>query len=315
MQNRKQKNLQIERQKRRKSNIFKAVAVAVVAVIVLALAWSIWDVQNRRWIMTFEGERIATTDLEFMTTMYTMFMEPDAAKELAMRELLNGLTVMNRAEKHGISLDEDEWEDLIEQARGQQMWMQTEFISYERIAEILSMSALQEQLTDVYLADFVPDEEELAAELEMYIAGNRINYARKELKHLTVPEVNDAIRILATEDEDFDDLVREYSMLYDAEVGVTTMAALGVIEMFGLNEEDADIILNMQEGERHMADIGGQFMVLYMDTRADADEAAMEESFREQFTLRQRSEAFNDLIQTWRDEMEYEINQRAYERL
>ena len=314
-QNRKQKNIQIEREKKRKRGLQSLGVVAVILVIVAAIGFSVWDNQRSQWIMTFGGDRIATSDFAFMMAQFNMLGDFDGMQELAMDELQNTLTLINRAEAHGVGLTAEEREQLTGEAAMQLQWMGTDFISPVRVAELFGTNHIQPRLMDIYVpADSIEiDPIEFASALVEYMDNHADAYATFEAKYVVVEDPAEATRIFLTEAENFDDLVREYSIFYEEEWGVDTLDVRAFAENLMLEGEELDIVLGLQNGERHVVQADDLFVVLYIYDRADADLEIVEESFRQQFAHQTRAIAFAEMVQEWRQATPVTINQRVYD--
>jgi len=310
--NRKKRNIEIERQKKAKHNMQVGIIAAVIFVIVAALAWVVWDTQSRRWVMTFDGERIAASDYRFMLDMFSMFGDDPAARGLAMTELIDALTVINRAERHGVGMTEMEHFSLASDMEMQLQFMQAYYITPGRAAELLGVGPVRGRLMEIYIPDVEIDPILFAQGLIEFIDENADSYESFEVKMVVTGSNEEALRIWATEVEDFDELVREYSIYYNEELGIHTADARELISEFALDDDEAYSIMNMQEGDRHIVQVEDYFVVLYMYDRSPPDLDEMEEDFRANFTETQRFEAFNEIVHGWQDELTITINQRAY---
>jgi len=310
--NRKKANIEIERQKKRKHLMQTLICAGIILVIAAGIGFGVWENQSRQWIMTFDGERIATSDFMFMQAQFGMFGDFEGAREMAFDELLTTLTVINRAERHGITMAPDVRENLVHEAEMQRQWMGADFISAERIADLFSINHIQPGLMDIYVPEYTPDPIQFATELVEYMDMNAEDYASFEAKFVVLHDPTEAVRIFDIETDDFDELVREYSIYYDEEWGVPTIDVRVLISDFDLSAEEADTLMNMQEGERHIIQADDYFLVLYMYDRSEADLEVVEATFRERFIEQRRAEIFSGLVQDWLAETPYTINQRAY---
>lgn len=243
MKTRKQRNMEIERQKKRQNKLYLSGVVAVGFVILLAIGWVVWDIQNRNWIMTFNGERVATSEFEFFNSAYQMFMEPEDARSMAMDELVNSLVVMDRAQAHGISLPADERESLAADAQMQQQMMQSP-VSVDRITDFFGVGYMQERLMDIYVPSYTPDPEEFEAELAEYVRTNSF------LMHFDGRNVSDELRFLTSSYEIFaePEMAREIAL---SEL-LNTLTILDRAEMHGLEltPEEMEQLIQQAEGQR-----------------------------------------------------------------
>jgi len=317
-QSRKKRNVEIERQKKRQRRSLMGIMFAIGLVIILAIAWVAWDAQSRRWILTFDGERIATGDMRFFMDTFTLFGMEDEAKEMAREELLNALTLMNRAEMHGVGLTAEERTQLEEEFADQVQWMGANYISVARVAELFGVGPLQQRLMEIYVPedDFTPDPVEFAAGLIEYIDNNAHGYSTYDVQYIVFNDPTEAATVFGmVNDYDFEELIREHSIYYSEEWGITTMDVRQMIEDFWVGDEDAEILMGLQEGQSHMVQLDEYFVIVQMHDRSEADVTIMEENFRTNFATSRRAEIFSDYIQSWRDATEYTFNDRALDSL
>ena len=184
---RKQENLKIERQKKAQRRFHMSVGLAICLAVAAAISWFVWDAQNRRWLMTFENTRIETADLRFLTdAFFAMGLERDEAKELAMEELMNTVAILNRAEMHDAQASPEEMAELLPEAQMQIDWLNANFISVNRVAELFSAGAsVTERLMDLYAPPRTPDPVEFAEALAEYAEDNAwtMNFGGEEFHH------------------------------------------------------------------------------------------------------------------------------------
>jgi len=316
--NNKSKNREIERQKKQRRLVTRLVFVLALALVIFALTWVIWDNQNRRWIMTFEGERIAVTDYEFFLTQSGM---PQAA----MNDLQVHLAIMNRAERHNVAPTQNELDQATQASFDERMWMAREFgqdmfhfISDERIGEFqAALHFSVERLMEIYVPTYHPQGVEFEAELAEYIEENRMFYGQTDIIVITFEdaEVLEEMReLVIAGEETFETLIRERDEIpYLEEQGIARMS-LSDFMWLGLEDEDLDAMLALQQGEVSpvIEFFDGFHFIAYMEIRVEATDAEIIESFTENYALEQRFIVFVDIVNGWVDEANVNINQRVF---
>ncbi|MCL2218111.1 MAG: hypothetical protein FWB91_13995 [Defluviitaleaceae bacterium] len=325
MQNRKKKNQELERQLKQRRRLTTTVFVAIAAIVVLAIAWVVWDTQNRRWIMTFEGERIAASDLQFLSGISGIEMN-DFGTPMLMDELRGTLQVMNFAEQLGVGLTEEELDEL-EMMAG---WFagDADFITHRRIAELMGSwswswmlggvgGQVRERLMDLYVPVYNYDQTEFDEGLQEYIEQRAGFYADLQVKYIVSGDFMDLTEAWMRADagEDFDELIREFSWVYNPEVGISIRDAEDFANVFQLQWEDRAEVMSLQESEISRI-VDGSFegmdahILVYIYSRED-DIHAAELSFREQFTYWGRVGFFAEMVTEWAEDANYTVHQRA----
>jgi hypothetical protein len=323
--NRKARNKVIERQKKNRNRLFALVAALVGVAVIAVTSWVVWDTQSQNWILRFEGERIHTNEFRFM--LAGMGFEGPQARQNALDELIEILTIEHRALRHDIYLSEGErdlWTMLVS--------MQTEgveipFITAERLGEIWATDSLLERLMDVYVPEhFVYiDEESLAVDIQEYIAENLMNYLQMDLMYILFEELEEAeeahARFMAGE-IGFEDIIREYHPFYEdgMEMEIFTLSLNDFIQEAMLNDEEADMLRQMQAGD--IADImewGEMFgienyLLVYAINREEPDEMEIAANFRNRYIFFERSSMLQSLIPQWVEQADFTINRRAFNR-
>ena len=315
MASRKQQNKAIERKNKNQRRITAIITGAVLLVVLLAIAWVAWDVQSRRWVMTFEGTRIATSDLQIMEWLVNTSWEgvhmdirvPDH-RDAVLSTLVNTLTIMHRADRHGIGVNAQDIED------GLPMMAMTGLPeNYHRRAVELwaAFNVLPERLTSHYFPDYAPD----AVVLAEYMDANRNRYANTTVIYITSQDgdvLEEIAAMVAAGDldgvEHFEELIREYSMWYFEGEEITTSSIVGLINEFEIFHE-SDALLGLPEGAvSHVVEIWPEmFMLMYIVERTDAEDSAIEESFMQQ----RRNAQFSELMEEWVENANYRPHQRT----
>ncbi|MCL1862363.1 MAG: peptidylprolyl isomerase [Defluviitaleaceae bacterium] len=316
MESRKKRNLEIERAKRQKRLVFTGILTCMMILVVAALGYAVWDIVNRRTIMTLNGERIATTDFRFFHVMQQI-PPGELAQENALGDLTQTLLILERAEMHGVGATNEELAELMEQAaefRAMQAQMVPggiNFISERRVAELLSAwSQVFERLSDIYMSDFIPDEEAYQAFMAESIEGIRLNSTEIQIKY-----------VASADWFEMDDISHELEQgaEFDDFAGAETVSIMEFAETYDawISPELDNIFQTQQAGD--ISDIfeveGMYFIVKVYDRIVDeANVAIMTEIMRENFLMEERAEAFFDLTNEWVDQADRDVNMRAISR-
>jgi len=335
MAKRKQQNLEIEKQLKNRKRLFSVVAVAILAVVIAATAIGIWTVQDARWIMRYDGGRVASSDF---SAVWLLHGENQAWARPAALDFLQEVTVIrDRAIYHGVDFTREERQDAELTATGWREQMQLEngwdivhYISDARMAELFNTIPLMDRLMDIYEPTFPIDEEEFAEMFEAYVEVNLHNHMDIQilaLMSLDYEDINEAYAQLG--EVDFRDLMRQYMdwLAEDDELETDPltgpMGLLPVFEQMALMPDDREFLLEMQPGEfSHIIttmnlDTGEIiYIIVHVVSRDDeVDLSDVEAELREDMMFEGRSTAFAARIETWIEEANFVINQRGYNRV
>ena len=314
MTSRKKQNMEIERKKKALRLRHTVSLLGFVLIIVAAIAWVMWDNHSRSWIMTFEGQRIQTSDAQFWVDTFSMFGGDENLVENAMNELVDSLILLSRGNTHGVGLSEEEHLEMADSMAGQLGWMGINYISPMRAGELMAAGNIASRLMDIYVPTYTPNPQDFEEAFAEYILTNGENYANYEVKFVVTDTFEDAFHVweLVPNTDNFDDLIREYSVFYEEEFGIHTLDARMLVDDLMLFGDDPEIVLGLQNGESHIVQFEDQFLVIYMYDRSEADPAVMEASFTANFTHNRRMEEFRVIRDQWRADANISINQRAY---
>jgi len=325
MQNRKKQNREIERQIKQRKRFSAMIAVAIMLVLVLIIAFVVWDNQNRRWIMTFEGERIAVGDMLF----YVQGQMWDASdRDYAYEHLVETLTVMNRAQRHNVGMTAEEIEEM--ESFIPFVMNEMEFITLRRSAELIGSwrygehlggfgGMVRSRLMDIYAPSYTPDPVVFQENLLQHIENNFDRLADLQVKYIASSDINDVINAymrISDEDDDtsFDDLIREFSEFHDEDEeseGIEPTNPWGFEQFF--DPDDFGQVTTMQQGEfSPIVEGSGFYFIFHMYSREEADLIQVEADFMEHAVLEGRVGVFEEIVQGWVTEANYNLNQRVY---
>jgi hypothetical protein len=307
--------------------IFGVIAAAVLVVAGFGL-YGLSEF-NKSYVMTFEGKRISNNDFLF-SIMSVLFSDTEDPKADAFDQLLEVLVLESRARGEGISLTDEDRADMESWAAElQNMYamngLDMSFISTGRIAEILATEVYYEQLMDIHTADLEINQADFERAFADYMENNKADYYEMTFKYAfnLFPEMLEeakaelgTVREVDGESEEeatvftFDDLVAEQCVMYDPEQGINT----ALLWQLGLSEEDARIAVGLEEGDVSPVFIVDDYaLLLQVATKNIPPDGDVEADFRERFTSERRAEAFRAIIQTWKTEADYTLNQRGYD--
>ena len=324
MESRKKRNLEIERVKRKKRLVFTGILSCLIVLAVAALAYAIWDINDRRTIMTLNGERVPTTDFRFFHSMQQL-PPGEEAQQMALDELTTTLLILERAEQHGVGATQQEINDLLEEAREMRRWHAEatpgglNFISERRIAEIMAAwMTVMPRLIDIYMADFTPDEQEYLEFIELVTEFSRPNATEVMVKYISSDDwfvLDDVVHEFA-DGADFDDLIRRYSSTF-TEDSLQAVDLIDFSQMYPGWGDDLVLVFDVPEGElSHIIEIDGKYFILLVEevTVDEENLQSMIDMQSEHFINEARMEAFEQVTLSWIDQANRQVNQRAIRR-
>jgi len=323
MPDRKARNREIERMKKTRQTIVNCIVAAIAALVVGALVWVVWDVQNRRTVMSFEGERIATAELDFFDINFSDWdIRTPEGYDVIMGALKDSLAVLSRAQLHGITLTEEEQAIVLNNAREFSEWTGFTALSIDRMAEFFSIwPFLRPQLADIYLPPTTEiDQDEFEDFIEFAKATAYVDWVTMETRQLALfnPE-EDLDRVLAAiGTPQFDALIEEF--VFDFFGQVENPELMHPVELmdqlsihFGFSDENISALIALQEGDYEVFELEDVTFVVYMQTRSILQEEMdlLEEIFIDTI----RSEALQVIIEGWVEATDFTVNNRVRRRL
>jgi len=319
MAKRKQKNAELERQLKQRKTIFRIISILVAAAIVVAIGIGAWTVQDSRWILRYDGGRIATSD--FRAIFHVGFESHPMAREAAMGTVQHIVALRDKAIYHNVDFTADE-RALAEAEAQQIIWMQglpDNFITVPRLAELFFTEPLIERLTDIYVPahSIDIDEEEFAPMLEEYLEEELYRHLDLQVLILILDELEEAEEahsLIGT--MDFEDIIRQFTPGLDEDADVPTTSAIDFSGWID-DPEDREYLLSMQAGEysRIVEWTDGEmplYFLFHAVSREEPNPDTAAESFRENFIEARREEIFADLVESWVEEANFVVNRRGY---
>jgi hypothetical protein len=323
-ESRKKRNLEIERIKKQKQRIFTAVLSVFIGLVIVALGYAIWDIQNRRTIMTFEGTRIATSDFRFFNALHLMHLG-SADRDMVFNHLLETLVILDQAERDGLGATPPELAVLSHEAReireqaSQQLPGGMNFISEQRVSELLSTNTVFERLMDRHLPDTEIDEDEFAEMLEERMEDIYAHASELLVRYIAshdpdlLQEIKDSF---APDYSEFDMLIRSYCIYHTEDGGIEPVEISEFFVAHGTVQHWPELTA-LEVGEiSEVIEADGVFFLVEMYERI-VDQDIIEETkeiLRNDMINARRSEAFMELVEQWTAAANYTINERAFNR-
>ncbi|MCL2577026.1 MAG: hypothetical protein FWE27_03115 [Defluviitaleaceae bacterium] len=339
MESRKKRNQQIERKKRAERRIGTAIVVVIIAMITVGIAYAVWDTMNRSTVMTFNGERVPTSDFRYFHAMSGAEPQNEEMRQTAVDGMLRTLVVLDRAERHGLSISAEEKAEFEERAAGMRdtftmMGINIRSTSDKRMVDFMSVGDLFEKeqmwpgpLFSLVMEHYVSDREPDQADLDEHLEGLRddiIEAAREKnfryIANESWDSLWDAWNEFNDEEAGFSELMRRYHEPQFDEFEEPIDNPLGLWD-FVMQFEAWDhwqTINEMQEGEISMPMQFGELSFIVEMYESVVDEERVEEitlSVAEGFINEFREDAFFDLIEQWVSEANYQLNERALSRI
>ncbi|MCL2602941.1 MAG: hypothetical protein FWD90_00510 [Defluviitaleaceae bacterium] len=319
IKNRKVRNREIERQKRSRNRLVAVIASLTVILAIAAIAWVVWDTQSRGWILRFEGERIPVNEMRVF-----MYDNTPEAKQAALDVLVENLTIIHRAEQHGVGLSEEEremWAWLVAM-----QWGEEHAIPLERLGEFIAATSgeIWMRLLDIYVPEFMVfiDEEQFAIDLEEYREANYDNYLNMEIMYVWFDDAEEAESVrerLDSGEIDFEYIVREQSPWLEEEDELPIFSVHEFIEEIMFDEEITAGLLAMQAGELSDfipwgEEFGLEYQILvYIVSREEPDDDEIERSLRRDRIDGERHAMMMSLVPQWIDQADFTLNKRAFD--
>ncbi|MCL1788166.1 MAG: peptidylprolyl isomerase, partial [Defluviitaleaceae bacterium] len=294
-----------------------------IAAIVLAIAWIVWDVQSRRWIVDFAGSRIPAEEMQVHAALAQVHYDPSLHNEL-IDIIVRGEVLLQQANAAGIALTAEEREMLLPQAEMYSDHFSS--VSTERMFDILGVSiegggALIPRIVDHY-APYEPDEAVLQQEFDDWMAENATEMELRTTEaKMIMSNDRDALDNIkaqaATIDADeFDAFASTTCILYNPEHGgAFTASIMDLVELFSLFDHEGELFA-MEAGDTStVLDLGeGTYVLVFMVDRPGIDEAQIEEWLRTQHVWERSAEIFEELLEGWIAAADYTVNSRVASR-
>jgi len=302
MESRKKQNREIEAQNKRRKLIERSIFVVVALLILGGIGFTIWNTQSMQWALRFNDERITAGEFRFFGGLFGADLSDEEMRELVLEHFVSDLAVLDRANRHSLTLDEAEMMSIFASADSQlsfyeMMWgeiIAATLPNRDRAAELLSANQFREQLMDLYVANHQVNEAELAQAWAEFQIERYDDFMTREVMYIFN---HDPGQIIAAYD-----LVPERDFRTLEEFSTTsafTMELNEFAEMFSLTWEDYDEIMALEIGSAVPLEVEGGFVLVYLSAINSPDWDEWEEPFRDNFIFGERAEILNGLIEGW----------------
>ena len=329
MQSRKKQNLEVERKIKQQKRMYAAVFAAICLAVVIVIGWVVWDTQNRRFIMTFNGERIETGDFLFISMLDGRPLD-GFTRYAILDELLSVLTIMDLAERYGDGFTDEEQIANEELGASWRLWVDQEtpgalgFIDNRRMGEFLNLHAnvvprlIDRLITDADI-DAAFDDEMFREGLESHIAfliEQGMEVYVKYMAQDTMESHQEAVVYLTADDDfDFDDIASRHCVLG---TGLEPISLHEFEELFGVHVDDLQAGLPVGQfsftfsPEFHGS---GYYLIFYVyeHVEPDLELDEIEQEFLEFYVQNLRESIFLERVPGWVEEAEYELNYRVFD--
>ena len=325
------------RRKRRQQRMIVRLSIVAACVVALLGAGFIgWDLWSRTYVMTFDGERVPTADLQFFSMFTDGTMDP---RVQSLDHLINFMLIDQAARRHNISITADEWVEVEESAVEilnlfEMFGMERPNLSNDRAAEFMSMDILSDRLMDIYVPNFVVDESAFALALDEFLMLNRADFIDMEFifYHSGIIEVAMEVRaeLEASDPSYFEEIVmRDMQLDFDLEdlgleiegEGISlagmmeaprvSLAELRMDQSFDQWDVDYLSTLSVNQVSELIQLNDGSFLILIPMVVNIMTDDEITELFREHYEVQERDRVFADIVVGWRDEVDIRVNQRG----
>jgi len=312
------------RDRKRSKNIIKLVLIGICIVAVAGICFVGWDMWSRSFVMTFDGQRIPTSDARF----FSAFADggPDF-RDQAIEGLTHFLLVDRAARHYNIILTEEELEEVTESAA--ELRQQFEMfgiplrgVSDDRLIELVSMDVLSERLFDMYTADVaIDDEAEFSRALNEFLEEHRDDFVDMEFRfHLSSAEMVSQSAWLEfglNDPAEFNNIiVRDMALqtgIDEDDIEVPSINLASLRQDPNINPQIIDYLMSLEVGDfsEPIQVDEDTFVIFIVDGIDIPTDEELSELYREDYILTNRLEAFEEAMENWREATDIEINPRG----
>ena len=275
---------------------------------------------NDSWIMIYMGEEISTSDFAFFSVLMQTPINRFTKHEL-LRELLTYLVVMEMGERYGVGFTQLELIEVEARAGFVRSLLEQEepgsldFISNRRLGEFMGLFEFVMPRLAELLIDYEPDEDAFRIELEQHINWLIESNTEVLVKYFAteLDGIEEAALDLVVENYDFDDVVLKHCVL---QTGLNPINIFEFAWRYGIDIDDW--LFRLPIGQFSPIQMGGDlFFMFYIHDRippnTDPEILEMIEASFRAHTIHQRNEQlFFEMLQTWLDEADYELNHSLF---
>jgi len=319
-----------KRKRKQQQNIFKLSVVGVCILAVLGIGYIAWDLFSRTYVMTFDGQRISTSELRF----FTLYAEdPINPRAQALDMLTDFLVIDNKANQHNVVLTAEEMADLNESVADmrpifEMINIQLGNLSDSRMAAFMGMNLFTERLMDIYTEDLEIDEAVFQEAFMDHMVFHTNEFVEMDFifhfsentseswdawEELHQAESREEIEAIIMRDLERDMIIigMEEDGLAELELPGISLAEMRNDPSFNL--ATLEHLAHMEVGEISEPVLVGEssMLIFIADSLEITPDEVVEERFREQYTMQERIRVFSDMLDEWREEADIRINQRG----
>ena len=295
-----------KRKRKQQQRLTKLMIAAFCAIAVLGIGYVAWDLWSRTYVMTFEGRRVNTDDMRFFAAVSPLFGGDP------FDQLTRFLLIDQAASQHNIILSEEERAQVAENLGFFEMiGIELPSMSNERMIDLAGADILTDHLIDIYTADFVVDESDFDESFSWYLEFQRGQHVEMDLRyHLSNSTVSARVAqddLYTYGPEGYDDIL----MRDMGEIRTTTLAELRQNQLVSFSDinDIASLELHEISGIVPMGDDG--YAVFIPDSIDALTDDEIKVIFREQYEHQQRIMIFTEVLETWFEAADIQINERG----
>jgi len=263
------------------------------------------------WIMLFGDETVFASELIFVASI--MGLDPVVHQEIALNQLIEFMAIINRANRHGIGITQEEREEILPVAHMTVGMMGLSgIVCDERLVDFFEVGNLLTRLLDHYVTDINFEVTGNEPEFLAFAEANRNFLANIELQYI----INQDIGLVQELHENFlsggvqfSDLAAEYSIFHDAGDDAIVYSIQLFEDIFLMYDHDRNALYQLQTGElSHVFNIEEFFFLVYIHSRTEATDAEIEAAYINERVMARRAEAIAGLVNDWVAEAVYILN-------
>jgi|GEM_PF-1493962 len=330
----------VKNPKKKRNTMIALVVTTLIAAGLIALA--VINHLNTGYIFTINNKRVPLREYQIHQFMQRMSYENigfgeeiwnyttdegvlmyDLARQKALESLQDIKTIVSKADEYGVVATSEDKAEAKTQAETfintVNMYYGTGFFEAIRatnahVEKVFLEGILAEKIYDEATKDFVLDEAEFEEAFNQYLEEAREDYTYVDVNYIQVADLDTAktVQDRINADEDFDTLMVEYSVDYDAEAeDPMAVVRLGTL---GVSDDVLKAAVDMEAGTVSAFEENADGYVMFRVSAVyEEDRAVVEEAARESFTASKKSEIFAAKSAEWKEEADIVVFEKVYE--